>query len=180
MTWARPRWYTGDSTELGGVIPGQVLPGAGVDLIFTCPPYYDLEQYSDDPRDLSNARDYQHFMDLLKLSMSHAVARLKPNRFAVIVMGEVGDPAGFNRGLVADTVKLMQDLGLGLYSEAILLTPVGSLPVRAGYHFRHGRKLERAHQHVLVFYKGDVSKIKLAFSQALMVPDLEVDDEPEA
>ena len=39
--------------------------------------------------------------------------------------------------------------------SAILVTAVGSLPIRTGRQFTAGRKLGRTHQSVLVFVKGD-------------------------
>ena len=41
------------------------------------------------------------------------------------------------------------------YNEAILITCVGSLPIRAGKQFSSGRKLGKTHQNILVFVKGD-------------------------
>lgn len=35
------------------------------DLLFSCPPYFDLEQYSDLPEDASNQRTYNAFMQIL-------------------------------------------------------------------------------------------------------------------
>ena len=46
-----------------------------------------------------------------------------------------------------------------LYNEAILVTAVGSLPVRAGRQFSAYRKLGKTHQNVLVFYKGNPKEI---------------------
>ena len=45
-----------------------------------------------------------------------------------------------------------------LYNEAILVTAVGSLPIRVGKQFSSGRKLGKTHQNVLVFVKGDPRK----------------------
>ena len=47
-----------------------------------------------------------------------------------------------------------------LYNEAILVTAVGSLPIRVGRQFEGYRKLGKTHQNVLVFYKGDPKMIK--------------------
>jgi hypothetical protein len=47
------------------------------------------------------------------------------------------------------------EAGAQLYNEAILVTPVGSLPIRVGAQFTAARKLGKAHQNVLVFCKGD-------------------------
>ena len=46
-----PRWVCGDSRE---VIPALAQNGIApqFDFIYSCPPYGDLEVYSDDPRDL--------------------------------------------------------------------------------------------------------------------------------
>src|SRR5262249_44842854 len=44
-----PTWINGDSTNLEQLVPD----GAMFDMIFSCPPYGDLEVYSDAPEDLS-------------------------------------------------------------------------------------------------------------------------------
>ena len=49
-----------------------------------------------------------------------------------------------------------------LYNEAILVTAVGSLPIRVGRQFSAGRKLGKTHQNVLVFVKGDWRKATAA------------------
>lgn len=45
---------------------------------------------------------------------------------------------------------------MSFYNEAILVTAVGSLSIRAGRPFSASRKLGKTHQNVLVFLKGDV------------------------
>lgn len=45
--------------------------------------------------------------------------------------------------------------GAGYYNEAVLVTPAGSLPIRAGRQFEASRKLGKTHQNVLVYCKGD-------------------------
>ena len=47
-----------------------------------------------------------------------------------------------------------------LYNEAILVTAVGSLPIRVGRAFQSNRKLGKTHQNVLIFYKGNPKNIK--------------------
>jgi len=44
---------------------------------------------------------------------------------------------------------------IATYDEAILVTPVGSLPIRTGRQFKAGRKLGKTHQNILMFCKGD-------------------------
>jgi DNA modification methylase len=144
-----PHWLWGDSDkELAAVPPDQ-------DLVFTCPPYYDLEEYSDDPRDLSNSGTYQQFLDIYREILAKACAKLKQNRFAVIIVGDIRDERGFYRGFITDTIKAMEDAGLKLYNEAIYIQQLGTLPVRAGRTFAKSRKLGKTHQNLLAFFKGD-------------------------
>lgn len=145
-----PEWLVGDSRQLDTLLPD----GALYDLLFTCPPYFDLEVYSDDPADLSCADGYPAFLAAYQAILDAAAARLRPDRFAVLVVSEVRDPAGRYRGLVPDTIRCAEQAGLAFYNEAILVNSVGSLPLRAQRPFMASRKLGRTHQQVLVFVKG--------------------------
>lgn len=149
-----PRWICGDSTELDQYIEGEY------DLVFSCPPYADLEIYSKDPRDLSNM-SYDDFIAGYRKAISSAVGHLRENCFAVWVVGDVRDKKGkFYRDFISDTIKAFTDAGAGLYNELILLTPVGSASIRAARGFTTTRNITRTHQYILVFYKGDPRKIK--------------------
>jgi len=148
--WRDPSWIVGDSRDLDD------HAGGLYDFIFTCPPYYDLEVYSDDPADVSNAPTYAEFLAVYREIIAKAVAKLREDRFACVVVGEIRGPGpGYYRGFVADTIAAFEDAGMRLYNEAILVTAVGSLPVRTGKAFRATRKMGKAHQNVLVFVKGD-------------------------
>ena len=145
------RWICGDSRE-------QVTAKLGpVDFVFSCPPYADLEVYSDDPKDLSTM-GYDEFLVAYRQIIAASVAQLKADRFACIVVGDVRDRKGFYRGFTNDTVAAFNDSGAKLYNEAILVTAVGSLPIRVGRQFASGRKLGKTHQNVYVFCKGSPQK----------------------
>lgn len=143
-----PTWVAGDSAIM---IPAEA-PAA--DLVFSCPPYGDLEVYSDDPSDLSNM-DWASFVVAYRRIISLAVQRLKPNRFACFVIGDFRDAKGFYRNFVSTTIAAFEDAGARLYNEAILATPVGSACMRVTKQFNAKRKLAKTHQNVLVFCKGD-------------------------
>lgn len=143
-----PTWITGDSRQLLPAINGDF------DLLFSCPPYADLEVYSDDPADISNM-DYAEFLEAYRDIIAQACAKLAPNRFAVWVVGDIRDSSGHYRNLIGDTIRAFEDAGLRLYNEAILVTPTGSLAMRAGNMFRASRKLGKAHQNVMMFLKGE-------------------------
>lgn len=147
----RPTWICGDSRDTLAYAPES-------DLLFTCPPYGDLEQYSDDLLDLS-AMSWTGFTIAYRLILQKAVARLKNNRFAVLVVGNFRDTTtGMYRDLVGETVLAMSAEGLGYYNEAVLVTSVGSASMRVSKQFDAGRKFCKTHQNVLVFCKGDWRK----------------------
>ena len=142
------------------------------DMIMTCPPYADLEVYSDDPRDISNM-DYPEFIAIYRNILTTAVRKLKENRFAGVV-GDVRDKKGFYRQFVSDTENIMRDAGAGLYNECILVDPVGTGAMRVRKQFNGGRKVVKRHQNVLIFFKGNPKKIKDNFKQ-IQIPDNDSD-----
>lgn len=150
-TGAMPTWVIGDSAV---TIPA--LDDAA-DFIFTCPPYGDLEVYSDRPDDLS-AMDHKAFLVAYRTIIAAAVSKLRMDRFACIVVGDFRDAKGFYRNFVSDTIAAFEDAGASLYNEAILVTRTGSLAIRTGKQFVASRKLGKTHQNVLVFCKGDPRK----------------------
>jgi 1-aminocyclopropane-1-carboxylate deaminase/D-cysteine desulfhydrase-like pyridoxal-dependent ACC family enzyme len=154
----KPLWIVGDSSIEIAAQPEDFE----VDLVFSCPPYADLERYSDDPRDLSTLA-YPEFLVAYRSIIRDACARLKPNRFAVFVVGDVRGPDGNYYGLPGDTVQAFRDAGLALYNDAVLVTPAGSVPIRAARQFLASRKLGKTHQNVLVFVRGDAKAAAAEF-----------------
>lgn len=152
-----PLWLAGDSREMDALLPSDFA----ADLVFTCPPYADLEVYSDDPRDLSTM-DYADFLAVYREIVGKAVGRLRDDRFACVVVGDVRDPKGLYRNFVSETIAAFQSAGATLYNEAILVTPISALRLRAAGAFVSSRKLGKTHQNVLVFVKGDPKKATAA------------------
>lgn len=141
------------------------------DLLFSCPPYFDLEVYSDLENDASNQKEYKDFLKILDSAFSNAIKCLKDNRFAVIVCGDVRDKKG-NYYRFPDHIKeIFESNGMPLYNELILIDPVGNLQMRVGKYMEH-RKVGKTHQNVLVFYKGNPKKIKTIYPKI----EIKVDD----
>ncbi|MGF2053651.1 ParB N-terminal domain-containing protein [Vagococcus fluvialis] len=132
-----------------------------MDLVFTCPPYFDLEVYSDDKSDISNM-DYESFEKVYAAILRNASMKLKENRFAIVVISDVRDNKGFYRDLTGLTKKSFADEGLFFYNDLILLNTAGSAALRARQSMNN-RKIVRIHQNVLVFYKGNPKEIKNHF-----------------
>lgn len=170
-----PTWIEGDSRH--------VVPTLGVewaDFVFTCPPYYDLEVYSDDPADLSAMPSWPVFLDAYGEIIGASLAALRRDRFAAIVVSEIRGPDGIFRGLVPWTIRQFELHGARYYNEAVLINSAGTLPLRIGRQFDAGRKLGRSHQNVLVFVKGSVPRTHEWGYEGTRAPDpqLELFDIP--
>jgi hypothetical protein len=152
----QPVWHHGDSTNLD-----KIAADVEADFVFSCPPYADLEIYSDDPRDLSTM-EYPAFRSAYAEIIRKACDRLKEHRFAAFVVGDARGPDGNYYGIPYDTIAAFRAAGLHLYNEAVLVTPVGSLPIRVGRQFATTRKLGKTHQNVLIFLKGDAKRATTA------------------
>jgi DNA methylase len=144
-----PQWIVGDSLEIDSL-----AADVAADFLFSCPPYADLERYSDDPADLSTM-DYGAFRAAYREIIAKAGRLLKADRFACFVVGDVRDKRGLYYGFPWHTIEAFEAAGLRLYNEGVLVTAAGSLPIRAGKQFAASRKFGKTHQNILQFVKGD-------------------------
>lgn len=149
-----PNWTCGDSVEIIDIMKDKKF-----DMIFSCPPYADLEVYSDLEKDISNM-EYDEFLKAYRNIIKNSCSLLKDNRFAVFVVGDVRDKKGFYRDFISDTKKAFIDSGCKLYNEIIKIDPLGTAAIRAGKTFSSYRKVIKTHQNILVFYKGNIKDIK--------------------
>lgn len=132
----------------------QHIEAESQDLLFSCPPYFDLEKYSDLPNDASNQGSYEDFIAILRNAFTAALGCLRQDRFAVIVVGDVRDKStGFYYDFVGDIKRIFKDNGVSLYNEIILIETGASTALRAS-RYMESRKVAKMHQNILVFYKG--------------------------
>jgi DNA modification methylase len=143
----QPNWIVGDSNEVLNDLKDDQF-----DFVFSCPPYADLEVYSDLENDISNM-NYEYFMNAYEKIIKKSCDLLKSGSFACFVVGEVRDKKGNYIGFVPDTIKAFEKCGVNYYNEAILLNPVASASMRANKQFSAGQKLVKIHQNVLIFKK---------------------------
>lgn len=142
----QPQYYVGDSN----VVLTELMPM--YDLVFSCPPYADLEAYSEMKEDLSTM-EYNEFIKVYAEIIKKAVAKLKSGGYACFVVGDIRDKKGFYRDFISHTKQAFINAGAGLYNEAILLQPLGTAMLRAGKIFEAGGKLTKVHENVLIFKK---------------------------
>ena len=133
------------------------------DFFFSCPPYYDMEVYSDLPNDASNQETYEDFIEIIDTAFTNTIKTLKDNRFAVIVASDVRDQkTGYYYPFLSDIKNIFKENGMGLYNEMILSDPLTTAGIRSRKIFRT-RKVVKVHQNVMVFYKGNPNNIKNIF-----------------
>ena len=164
-TGDKPVWICGDSTEI------KTLAKDEYDFLFTCPPYGDLEKYSDDHKDISNMSNDDFDKTYLDI-MCKAATMVKQDRFASVVVGNYRDKNGFLRDLVGLTITAMEKGGFRYYNDFVFITPCGSLPIRTGKQFNSARKAGKTHQYCLNFVKGDPKKATERLGD-IEIPDLD-------
>lgn len=143
----QPNWYVGDSNK--------VLDGftKEFDFLFSCPPYTNLEVYSDLEGDISNM-DYNEFLKSYKSIVSKSVNLLKPGSLAVFVVGDVRDKKSGNYyGFVPDTIRIFKECGMSYYNEIIYLQGMAGACLTAAAPMLNSKKVKKIHQNVLVFKK---------------------------
>ena len=142
------------------------------DLLFSCPPYYNLEVYSDLPNDASNQKEYCDFLKILDNAYSKSIEILKDNRFAVIVVGNIRDKQGFYYNFINDIINIFNKNGMFLLNELILKETISNRCFSSRGLFK-SRKILKIHQNILVFYKGNPKKIKEIFPEVMVKENYE-------
>lgn len=141
-----PKWIVGDSDKVLDNITEEY------DLVFSCPPYGDLEVYSELPGDISNIHTYGNFLKAYKQIISKCVDKLRRGGCACFVVGEFRGKDGNYVGFVPDTISAFVEAGMEYVDEVILLNVVGSASMRAKGNMKT-KKLVKIHQNVLIFRK---------------------------
>lgn len=148
----KPKWVVGDSLVATPNAPE-------CQFLFSCPPYGNLEVYSDDPNDISN-KTYDEFLVLYEQIIAEACAKLVMDSYAVFVVANYRDKQGRMLDFVGDTIRAFEACDdVRYYNDTILVNAVGTAAMRANTSFVRGaRKVVKTHQNVLTFIKGDPKK----------------------
>jgi len=139
-------YYLGD-----GCLLQPAFPMGEFDCALTCPPYWNLEKYSDLPNDLSNAKSYTDFdLSMQKCAKAHR-PHMKPGAFVCIVVGPFRDKkTGELIDFPAHTVMNFQDAGFIYWQQIVLSKNFASAAKRSTNAWK-GHKLVPAHEFLLVF-----------------------------
>ena len=152
----KPIWMIGDSDVVLNSLNDEQY-----DFVFTCPPYYDLEVYSDNPLDISTMDD-DKFDEKYFSILGKTIKKLKNNRFFAVVVSEVREQSktrnykiGKYKGLVHKTIEVCENNGLSFYNDMILFNSQHTASRIVDTYFNRNRKVASVHQNILIFVKGN-------------------------
>jgi hypothetical protein len=142
-------------------------PDGKFDLVFSCPPYYQVEDYLDyDGKppvgELNSMPTYSEFRDLLFKGYKKAIASLNDDRFLVIMTGDSRDKNGAYYGCEAEHELFFKEQGLHIYNRIDYLECEFTRLAQAKRTLDY-RKFPKRVQKILVFYKGDMKKINTLY-----------------
>ena len=127
-------------------------PNESFDFIYTCPPYYDLEAYSDMEEDLSNAPSYMEYLNMLQKVLKNCYDVLKKDSFAVFVVGNFRNKKGELEHLNGDLITKAKEVGFKLWDELIWMGASNVALTRCGK-FEKNRKSVRMHEYIIILKK---------------------------
>jgi DNA modification methylase len=149
------KWIQSDSTKY--------TPEGKFDLCFSCPPYYKVEEYLDydgkpPEHELNSQPTYEVFRDMLFEGYKRGIEALNDNCFFVIMTGDSRDSKGAYYGCEAEHELFFKSQGLHIYNKIVYLECEFTRLAQAKVTL-NTRKFPKREQKILVFYKGDISKI---------------------
>lgn len=150
------KWVRSDSSTFA--------PEGMFDLVFTCPPYYKVEDYLDydgnpPPGEINSMPTYEAFRDTLFAGYKKAIEHLNDNCFFVVMTGDSRDKRGAYYCCESEHELFFKQQGLAVYNKIIYLecefTRLAHAKTTLNY-----RKFPKREQKIIVAYKGDIAKIK--------------------
>lgn len=158
-------------------LPGRVVwtqsdssiyePVGRADLVFSCPPYYKVEEYLDydgkpPAGELNSIPTYEGFRDMLFSGYKKAIAHLNDDCFFVVMTGDSRDKDGAYYCCESEHELFFKEQGLAVYNKIIYLECEFTRLAHAKKTLNY-RKFPKREQKIIVAYKGDIKNIKNRF-----------------
>lgn len=125
------------------------------DMIFSCPPYWNLEKYESCEGQLSDITSYSEFMDGLVERLNVSVDLLKPGKFMCMVVGDFRRDGEYIT-LHSDLMQRMRGNKDVVLHDVIVMQ---NIPFHtAAFYFGSKKKFKytaKAHEYLLVWKKND-------------------------
>jgi len=124
-----------------------------VDLIFTCPPYHNLEKYESCKGQLSDIKTYPKFLNELILRLNKASSKLKVGKYMCIVIGDYRK----NGNYLTIHSDLIQKMNTSSHLKLHDVIVMQNIPFNtAAFYFGARKKSKctaKAHEYLLVWKK---------------------------
>jgi len=131
------------------------LPDSVGDFCFTSPPYWDIEIYDDDPRQLGVGKSYEEFLAGMETVGRELLRVMKPGGVAVYSVGDMRRNGHFIP-YHADVIDLMERAGWRVHDIWILHSITANLPSLYAVKTLERGIAPKVHEYALVFVKpGD-------------------------
>jgi GNAT superfamily N-acetyltransferase len=137
------------------------------DLVFSCPPYYKVEDYRDyggviPLRELNSMDTYSSYRTGLFNGILQSYRMLKTNRFFIIMISDARLLDGSYAGIVTDTESYMREIGLKIWNRYTYVEPAWN---KFGGNSYKNRKTPKRTQSIIIGYKGNkpMETIKKSF-----------------
>ena len=140
-----PTLHNGDGTKLGNTKDNTA------DLVFTCPPYFNIEQYESCDNQLSDIRDYDTFMDSMGECVSNVKRVLKEGAWAIFVVADfrIG---GELKSFSSDLIQRFKDNDM-IHWDTIIMENISPFATLTAYQAACKRYVPKTHEYILVFRK---------------------------
>lgn len=155
-------WVQGDGEDVGTLVRRALRrlgldQTAPADFVFSCPPYFNLEKYTDHPADLSNLPSTAAFEGKYARIIAECAKLLRHKHLACFVVGNMRPHPStgelFKLDTCTDNCFKAPGVGCVPINTAQITTPTGHAPQRAG-RIAGGAKLTPVHQTMCVYAKG--------------------------
>jgi len=143
-------------------------PEGKFDMVFSCPPYYRVEEYLDyngepPPGEINSLPTYDVFRNTLFDGYRKAIACLNDNCFFVVMTGDSRDKEGAYYCCESEHELFFKEHGLSVYNKIVYLECEFTRLAHAKVTLNM-RKFPKREQKIIVAYKGDISAIKENFA----------------
>lgn len=142
--WAIPIFHA-DGTKM------EHTETESADLIFTCPPYYNIEKYESVDNQLSDEDTYESFMDRMNTCTDNCFRVLKEGAFSVWVVGDFRE-SGKYRMFHSDLVRSFERSGFNLHDIIIMENISPFAPLQMGK-VASKRYTSKVHEYIIVMRK---------------------------
>lgn len=123
------------------------------DMIFTCPPYWNLERYYAGKGDLSEIEDYDIFLKRYEDIFRRVVNYLKPEKYMILVVGDFRKNKKYY-SFHSDNIKIFDKFkDIKLHDIIVNQSVTFDIANFRFGGFKHNKIVSKVHEYILIYKK---------------------------